>query len=244
MGWAGSTSQWPEGWLDDMYKLLGRSFAFVLPAVFVIGAAEGQSDEVLKASLGRVTFFLLMLAISLFLWRMLRSVISGKEGSEAPRDGGSPKRFERFWALLALAVPLAIAVVSFLGYYYAALQLGLRLHATACLVIAVLILQGMILRWLLLARRRLAIEENEKRRGGLAVEDPGRGGGRGARAEGGARSGQGAGTDESPAPRNHRFCVVDRHLVDLGRSDLSLRDLERSGAVAHHPAGVPDGHGC
>jgi len=153
---------WPEGLLDDMCKLLGRSLAIVLPAVFVIGAAEGQPDEVLKASLGRVTFFFLMLAIGLFLWRMLRSVIRGREGPEALGDGGSPIRSERFWALLVLGVPLAIAVVALLGYYYAALQLGLRLHATVCLVIAVLILQGMILRWLLLARRKLAIEEDGK----------------------------------------------------------------------------------
>ena len=166
---------WPGGWRDDMHKLLGRSFAVVLPAVFVIGAAEGQADEMLKASLGRVTFVFLMLTISLFLWRILRSVIRGREGSEAPRDGGSPIRFERFWALLVLGVPLAIAVVSVLGYYYAALQLGLRLHATACLVIAVLILQGMILRWLLLARRKLAIEEDRKRREALAKKRSGKG---------------------------------------------------------------------
>ena len=70
----------------------------------------------------------------------------------------------RFWYVAIVAVPLAIGVVEYLGYHYAALQLGLRLQATTCLVIAVFILQGMILRWLLLARRRLAIEENRKRR--------------------------------------------------------------------------------
>ncbi len=159
--------RWPGDRLDDMYRILGRSFVIVLPAVFVIAAAEGQGDEALKASLGRAAFILLMLALSTLLFIMLRPRLSAK-GEEASAEGGRPSGARRFWYAAIVAVPLAIAVVEFLGYYYAALQLGLRLHASACLVIAVFILQGMILRWLLLARRRLAIEENRKRREALA----------------------------------------------------------------------------
>ncbi len=166
---------WPADWLDDMYRLLSKSFVVVLPAVFVIAAAEGQSDEVLKASLGRMTFILLMLTIGLFLWRMLRSVVRGRQGPEASGDGGRRMRFQRFWSLVVLGVPVAIAVVAVLGYYYAALQLGLRLHATACLVIAVLILHGTILRGFLLARRRLAVEENKKRWEALIKKQSGEG---------------------------------------------------------------------
>jgi len=158
---------WPVDWLDDMYRILGRAFVIVLPAVFVIAAAEGQGDEALKASLGRAAFVLLMLALSVLLFIMLRPRLRTK-GAEAIVQGGSPMRARRFWCAAIVAVPLAIGVVEFLGYYYAALQLGLRLHATACLVIAVFILQGMIMRWLLLARRRLAIEEDRKRREALA----------------------------------------------------------------------------
>ncbi len=159
--------KWPGDLLDDMYRILGRAYIFVLPAVFVIVAAEGQADEVLKASLGRAAFILLMLALSILLFRMLRSRFSMK-GPELSEGGGRPAGARRFWYAAIVAVPLAIGVVEFLGYQYAALQLGLRLHATTCLVIAVLILQGMILRWLLLARRRLAIEENRKRREAFA----------------------------------------------------------------------------
>jgi potassium efflux system protein len=153
---------WPRDWLDDLYRILGRSFAIFLPAVFVIAAAEGQADEALKVSLGRIAFVLLMLAVSILLFVMLRPRLSAK-GTEAPAEGERPIRGRRFWYMAIVAVPLAIGIVEFLGYYYAALQLGLRLQATASLVIAVLILHGMIMRWLLLARRRLAIEQNRKR---------------------------------------------------------------------------------
>jgi potassium efflux system protein len=159
--------QWPSDLLDDFYRILGSAFLIVLPAVFVIAAAEGQADEALKASLGRAAFILLMLALSILLFRILRSRFSVR-GPDPPEGGVRPTGIRRFWYVAIVTVPLAIAVVEFAGYYYAALQLGLRLHATACLVIMVFILQGMMLRWLLLARRRLAIEEDKKRREALA----------------------------------------------------------------------------
>jgi potassium efflux system protein len=164
--------QWSSEMLDDMVGILGRASAIVLPAVFVIAAAEGQADETLKTSLGRAAFILLMLAVSILFFTMLRSRFSPR-GSERSEGGGGPTRGRRFWYVAIVSVPLAIAVVEFLGYYYAAIQLGLRLHATACLVIAVFILQGMIVRWLLLARRRLAIEENKRRREALRKQTSG-----------------------------------------------------------------------
>jgi potassium efflux system protein len=165
---------WPGDRLDDMYRILGRAFVIVLPAVFVIAAAEGQPDEALKVHLVRVAFVLLMLAVSALLFIMLRPRLSAK-GGEASVQGGRPIGAGRFGYAAIVAVPLAIGVVEYLGYYYAALELGLRLLATACLVIAVLILQGLIMRWLLLAHRRLAIAENEKHVEVFAAEDPGEG---------------------------------------------------------------------
>jgi potassium efflux system protein len=154
---------WTGDRLDDMYKILGRAFVIVLPAVFVIAAADGQADEALKVALVRVAFVFLMFAVSVMLFTMLRPRLSG-QGREASVEGGRPVGVGRFWYVAIVTVPLAIGVVEYLGYYYAARELGLRLLATACLVIAVFILQGMILRWLLLARRRLAIEENQEHR--------------------------------------------------------------------------------
>lgn len=158
---------WPGDWLDDMYKILARSYVIVLPAVFLIAALEGQGDEDLKTSFGRAVFILLMLALSTLLFTLVRPRLSAK-GQEASAGGERPMGARRLWYAAIVAVPLAIGVVEYLGYQYAAVQLGLRLHATMCLVIAVFILQGMILRWLLLARRRLAIEENRKRREAFA----------------------------------------------------------------------------
>jgi len=159
--------RWSGDRLDDMYRILGGAFVIVLPAVFVIAAAEGQADESFKTSMGRAAFILLMLAISILLFTILRSRLSPKR-PELSEGSGRPTGTRRFWYVAIVAVPLAIGAVEFLGYHYAALQLGLRLHATTCLVIAVFILQGMVLRWLLLTRRRLAIEENKKRREALA----------------------------------------------------------------------------
>ena len=159
---------WPAAWVDGLYKLFARSLVVGLPAVFVITVTEAQADEGLKATLGRFAFCFLIVAIGLLMWWALRSILRQTKTSEAPESGGVRQLFQRLLYLYVLGVPGAIVVVAALGYYYAALDLGLRLHATTCLVIAVLTLQGMILRWLLLTRRRLAIEENRKKWEALA----------------------------------------------------------------------------
>ena len=163
---------WPADWMDGLYKLYARALVVGLPALFVIAATEAQADEGLKATLGRITFLVLIVATGLMMWWTLRSILRRTRASETSEGGGTPLLFQRLLYLYVLGVPGAIVVVAALGYYYGALDLGLRFHATTCLVIAVLTLQGMILRWLLLTRRRLAIEENRKKWEALAKRVP------------------------------------------------------------------------
>jgi potassium efflux system protein len=61
-------------------------------------------------------------------------------------------------------VPVALAVAALLGYQYTAHELAARLLWTAWLVFGVLILYQLLLRWLFVARRRLALERARKRR--------------------------------------------------------------------------------
>jgi len=51
-----------------------------------------------------------------------------------------------------------------MGYYYTAMVLWRYIHATIWFLIGVLILQGLLLRWLLIAKRRLVFEETKRKR--------------------------------------------------------------------------------
>ena len=73
----------------------------------------------------------------------------------------------RLWYVLAVGVPVALLVAAFAGYYFTSLRLAWRLHGTLCFGIGLLVLRGLVLRWLLLTRRRLAREQAQKRREAL-----------------------------------------------------------------------------
>ena len=70
----------------------------------------------------------------------------------------------RAWHLLAVSGPLTLAVVAARGYFYTALELAWRLHATMWLLLGLLLAQAFAQRCLLVARRKLAIKQARDRR--------------------------------------------------------------------------------
>ena len=73
-------------------------------------------------------------------------------------------RKPRAWYLAVITGPIALAIVAAAGYFYTALQLASRLHATLWLLLGLLIAQAFALRCLLVARRKLAIKQARERR--------------------------------------------------------------------------------
>jgi len=82
----------------------------------------------------------------------------------ARAPGGWLDRLRYVWYPLSILGPLAMVVLAFLGYYYTAQQLQDRLRDTIMLVLVVVGVYAMIIRWLFLARRRLAVEKAQRRR--------------------------------------------------------------------------------
>jgi potassium efflux system protein len=55
-------------------------------------------------------------------------------------------------------VPIALATAALAGYYYTAVQLTWRVLATLILALGLLGVRAMVLRWLMLSYRRLALK--------------------------------------------------------------------------------------
>ena len=88
---------------------------------------------------------------------------SGHERWLAKNEGGWIDRSNGSVAPLGAGLPLIIAVVAGIGYFYTALHLSWKLLYSAYLLAGILILDDIMVRWLVLARRRLAIEKAQKR---------------------------------------------------------------------------------
>jgi len=161
---------WKEGvakvhfkWSESVRRALRRSMQWFIPLLvtldFTIIAVQAQNDPVYTDSLGRLALIALMAGFSLWSAYMLR--FSGAIFSmlKRRRREGWLVRLRFIWYTLASGVPLVLAFLAGMGYYYSAFALYLRLGETIALLLGLIIVKDLILRWFSITQRRLAFEE-------------------------------------------------------------------------------------
>ena len=75
-----------------------------------------------------------------------------------PREG-LIVRLRFIWYTLAVGVPLVLAFLAGMGYYYSAFSLYQRLGETITLLLGLIIVKDLVLRWFSITQRRLTFEE-------------------------------------------------------------------------------------
>jgi potassium efflux system protein len=85
------------------------------------------------------------------------------------RNGGWLTPLQITWRPAVVLLPVALAALAGVGYYFTAQQAALRVLETVAMLLAVVALGGVTRRWLLVNRRRLAREQAKQRRAQLAA---------------------------------------------------------------------------
>jgi potassium efflux system protein len=167
-GLAESHFQWGERVRARLSSWVRWLTAFGFPlmlVVAVLNSREGNSGGDVYERIG------FALTLMLLAWA-LRDLMHPRTGVLLEwisyRPGGWLDRLRPVWAMLALAVPLALAGLSLYGYHYTSQRLAEKLVFTLVLVEAAVIIRCVIFRWLKLRHRRLAIEQARARRAALA----------------------------------------------------------------------------
>jgi potassium efflux system protein len=127
-------------------------------SVLIVKLCEVQTEPVYGDSLGRLVFFIGMLALAALLWRVLdpnRPLMSAVAENYA---NTMLWRMRYFWYWAIAGGYLSLGLLALSGYYYTALQLRGRLMLTAWLLLAILLLLNLFLRWLNISQRRLALQ--------------------------------------------------------------------------------------
>jgi potassium-dependent mechanosensitive channel len=160
---------WPEAATSPLRRFLFRLSGIIIPAVFLIKLLE--FGDGFQESLGRAVFLVLAIAVAIFFWVTLRPHTGAFQRVLDNRRVDYSRWFRGWWHVLAGALPLLLAVATLAGYFYTVLRLSILLYFTVLLAAAVLVVYGLILRWLMLARRHLAIEQARKRLAALKARD-------------------------------------------------------------------------
>ena len=135
-----------------------------LPAIFMVRTLQWQPNEVWAESMGRFAFMAGALALAVFFAIVLRPNGAMVQALLRRSRGSWFGRSRYVWYALAVAFPAALTIAAGLGYYYSALQLQSRLRWSILLILGVLVAQKLTVRWLLLVRRRLAVERAQEKR--------------------------------------------------------------------------------
>lgn len=164
------------GWREKVAIRLRGNLRWLInvsvPLVGVIGILHNHPVQRWESSLGRVAFIVLMLLLSLFLARVFAPRSGVVSGFLASNAGGWVDRLSWLWYPVVCILPLGLAAVSYVGFYYTAERLATHVVSTQWMVTLVAASYFMLMRWLVLNRRRLMLAQARQRLEDAAKRDP------------------------------------------------------------------------
>ncbi len=155
--------RWPAAAVEELRLTLHLLAITFLPMLLIVKTLHAQPDASRDDSLGRLGFILACIAASSCAWRIARrssaisAILTGEGSSTFLRRRGIVV------GTLTVFTPVILSIVAAVGYYYTALQLSGRISDTLELSVGMLLLYSLLLRWLFLTRRKLAVEQGRQR---------------------------------------------------------------------------------
>ncbi|MDF1798356.1 MAG: mechanosensitive ion channel [Planctomycetota bacterium] len=201
--------RWPQRSVQALRKELGWLLPAVVGFEFLVSVYNSHGVAAWNDALGRPALWCLMLSLWLFVHRNL-GPSRGLLVESMQRNQGLLQRFHSLWYGLLLTVLLGLLGLSVLGYHYTALELGSRVRSTLGFVLLLVLVNALLLRWLFIARRRLAVQQ--------------------ARARALAKAQAQAGQDEAGASIA-AAASIEEDATDIPAVDAQTRQLIRTGVV-------------
>ena len=192
-----------ERWLVRVRRNVPWALLLGLPALFVTTVMNVHGTQRWVDSLGRISMVETLLVVAALAFAVLRRA----RLEESPLAGRKMTTVIRRWLYFLLpGVWVLLALLALFGWEYASLRLSERVMQTVWVGLVILLINSMATKWILAARRRLAIEQARKRRQAIAQQ---------------ARAGDDPGMDVESA-------VVDDGEIDLTAINEQTRRLLRS----------------
>ena len=156
-GVAAQHLRWDVHQVAVLRKNLIWFMLLVIPLLFVATLTRSASDGVYYSSLGRLALVLIAIAQSIFAYFVLHPARGLPRNILAMNPRGWLMTLRHVWYPLMILWPLAIAAVALIGYQYTAVKFMELLMETFWLVLGMIILHDIIVRWLSVSNRKLAL---------------------------------------------------------------------------------------
>jgi len=158
---------WPEYAAQFAKQTIGWLIPVALPVILLIALFETQGQQQWRESVGRLAFFVMMVVWAYLGHRFAKHKSPALQLFEVMTPTGGVSSFRGLLYVLAAGAPMALAIAAGVGYYYTALRLAWRIHATLTLLFLIAVGVNLAMRALLIARRRIAIDQARRKRAEL-----------------------------------------------------------------------------
>ncbi len=169
-GLAEAHFRWPVVSLKLLRRHVRWLMLFGLPVLFVVGAVEAQDNSAFSESLGRLAFIAGQLLLAIFVYQVLRPSHGVLRFMLERQPNSWTNRLRFLWFPLAMGMPIALMGLAVLGYLYTAHQLQTRALLTGAIIVGLVFVHALLMRWLLVARRQLGLQQHRKRRAAAQAE--------------------------------------------------------------------------
>lgn len=159
-------------WREENLQRVRRNILWLLPIQlvlrFVTAVSHTPTAEGAHGTLGEVLFLLGTGAMLVFTYRVMHPRRGILRHIIRRRPKGLVARLQWLWFGLLLAIPVSLAVLAGMGYFYTALQLNIRLGLSVAMIIGVSLAYNLVIRWLFVRERHLAFEQAMQKRANAA----------------------------------------------------------------------------
>jgi len=150
--------------LSFLQRLLGWYLVLVIPITLIVQFMQAQQkDELWYNSAGRLFFMANLILLALLQLLLLRPTGPLIGSYLKQKQGGWLELLRYIWYPLSFVLPVIFALLAAMGYFYAARNLFEKLVITIVLILLTLLVRALFVRWLMVAQRRLALLERQKR---------------------------------------------------------------------------------
>jgi len=164
-------------WNSDVLILLRRTFAWaaslLLPIGFVAAAIYSHENPDYNGTLGRLALVAFDLGLAVFTATLMHPHRGVFRHMLADNPTGWANRLRGVWFSALVAVPVALAAIALTGYLYTSGTLLKSLVSELWLVLGLVVAHQLIVRWLMVTRRSLALQSALDRRALRGTEPAG-----------------------------------------------------------------------
>jgi len=155
-------------WQKNNARLLHKQIAWLrfvaVLTVFIINTTAASKLSMHSDNLGRLALIISMIAMSVFWGRILNPNSGLIQDTIKTNPEGWIAKLRFIWYPAVICIPIVIIGFAVAGYYLSALELQVQLISSMRLIFLMVLIHEMVIRWLTLINRQLAIKNARQKR--------------------------------------------------------------------------------